>query len=255
VKSSLENVSLQVPQLAQLEEESRRLIELLQADPPDEQGLASQFTTVAGMLDGFLARRTLPELKTLVSDGLHGVAQISELVGNLRNFARLDRSKVAEYDLNEGLEGALVIARHALKHRTVHRELGRLPRVSCSPSQINQVFLNLLTNAAQATADRTGVITVRTGVNPDRTVFFEVEDNGHGIPDDVLPKIFDPFFTTKEVGKGTGLGLSIVYKIVEQHGGTVAVASKVGVGTRFIVTLPVVAGERDGRGAVTAAAG
>jgi two-component system NtrC family sensor kinase len=238
VKSSLENLSHEMPHLAELEEHTGRLVELLQADAPDEQRLAAQFNVVEKLIRDIRTRHVLPELQSLLGDGLHGVTQISELVVNLRNFARLDRSKVAEFDLNEGLEGALAMARSALKRRTVRKELGRVPRISCSPSQINQVFLNLVTNAAQATSEQGGVVTVRTGVNPDRTVFFEIEDNGHGIPDEVLPKIFDPFFTTKEVGQGTGLGLSIVYKIVEQHGGTVAVASKVGVGTRFIVSLP-----------------
>jgi len=239
VKSCLESVNQELPRLVQLEQQADQLVVLLQSDTVDEQALAAQFSAVSGLLDELRGRRALPELQSLLADGLHGVTQIAELVANLRNFARLDRSKVSEFDLNEGLESALVIARNVLKRRTVRKELVRLPRISGSPSQINQVFLNLLTNAAQATSEQGGVITVRTGANPDRSVFFEIEDNGHGIPEDVLPKIFDPFFTTKEVGQGTGLGLSIVYKIVEQHGGTVAVASKVGVGTRFVVTLPV----------------
>ena len=101
------------------------------------------------------------------------------------------------------------------------------------------MFLNLITNAAQATPEKGGIVVVSARRAGDQVVV-EVQDNGHGIPADVLPKVFDPFFTTKDVGKGTGLGLSIAYKIVQQHGGRITVASKVGVGTRFTVTLPIV---------------
>ena len=174
-----------------------------------------------------------------MKDGLYGIGQIAELVTNLKNFARLDRSKIAEFDLNEGIASALTIAKNQLKKRTVRQVLGQIPRVPCAPSQMNQVFLNLLTNAAQATPEEGGVITVRTFQPDPGRVAIEIADNGHGIPEDVLPKIFDPFFTTKEVGKGTGLGLSITYKIVESHGGRIDVASKVGTGTKFTVTLPV----------------
>jgi signal transduction histidine kinase len=132
-----------------------------------------------------------------------------------------------------------VIATNHVKKRAVKQVFGKIPKVSCAPSQINQVFLNLITNAAQATADEGGVIGLRTFQPGPGQVAVEISDNGHGIPEDVLPKIFDPFFTTKEVGKGTGLGLSICYKIIESHGGRIDVQSKAGVGTRFTVTLPV----------------
>ena len=239
VKASLESVNGQMPKLTEMNQASEELLDHLQSEQPDEAQLAGQFERVRGLLSAFRSDQTLPELSSLVRDGLHGITQISDLVSNLRNFARLDRSKVAEFDLNQGIEGALTIARNLVKTRKVVRGLEAIPKVQCSPSQINQVFLNLINNAAQATSDRGGTITVRSGVKDNEHVFFEVEDNGHGIPDDVLPKIFDPFFTTKEIGQGTGLGLSIVYKIIEQHGGTVAVASQVGRGTRFVVTLPI----------------
>ena len=131
-----------------------------------------------------------------------------------------------------------------VKHKTLHRRFGDIPPIECSPSQINQVFLNLITNAAQATTDDTkGEITVATAVASGSLVRVDVSDNGHGIPESVLPKIFDPFFTTKDVGKGTGLGLSIAYKIVQEHGGRIEVKSKVGQGTTFSVFLPVKAAQ------------
>lgn len=242
VKSSLESVDRQLPHLTELNAQAERLLEMLRAEKVNEAELTNQFGTVSGLLDQMRANQVLPDMKALVRDGLYGIAQISELVNNLRNFARLDRSKLAEFNLNEGIASALTIAKNVVKHKTVKRELGAIPNVICSPSQINQVLLNLITNAAQATRDdASGVITIRSGARGDNQVVLEVEDNGHGIPEDVLPKIFDPFFTTRDVGQGTGLGLSIVYKIVEQHGGRISVISKVGVGTRFTVQLPTIA--------------
>ncbi len=242
VKSSLESVDRQLPHLSELNAQAERLLEMLRAEKVNEADLANQFGTVSSLLDQMRANQVLPDMKALVRDGLYGIAQISELVNNLRNFARLDRSKLAEFNLNDGIASALMIAKNVVKHKTIKRDLGAIPNVICSPSQINQVLLNLITNAAQATRDdASGVITIRSNVRGENQVVVEVEDNGHGIPEDVLPKIFDPFFTTRDVGQGTGLGLSIVYKIVEQHGGRISVISKVGVGTRFTVQLPVVA--------------
>ncbi|MCZ7566738.1 MAG: ATP-binding protein [Burkholderiales bacterium] len=250
VKASLDTVSGRMPLLAELAAGAERLLELLRSDASSEADLSAQFARVSALVEQANRHGRLEELRTLVTDGLHGIGQIAELVTNLRNFARLDRSKVAEFDLNEGVQSALNIARNQLKQKTVRTMFGALPKVSCSPSQINQVFLNLITNAAQATPAEGGVITLRTALHGDRQVMVEVSDNGHGIPQDVLPRIFDPFFTTKEVGKGTGLGLSISYKIIEDHGGRIEVDSKPGVGTRFRVILPKVPAAGDAAASV-----
>jgi signal transduction histidine kinase len=160
-------------------------------------------------------------------------------VSNLKNFSRLDRSKVASFNVNEGLVSTLIIAKAQLGGVAVDRRFGEIPSITCSPSQVNQVFLNLVTNAAQAMDRPDGAIVITTRREGADAIAVEVADNGKGIPPEVLPKIFDPFFTTKEVGKGTGLGLSIVYKIVEQHGGRIDVKSTVGKGTVFTVVLPI----------------
>ncbi len=184
------------------------------------------------------ASAQLDEAEGLLTDAHDGLVQLATLVRNLKGFARVDRDGMDELDLNESVESALTIANHQLRDRiTVERQLGVVPKVRAMPSQINQVVLNLVTNAAQAMGDQ-GTLTILTRRNGDR-VELVVSDTGCGIPPSVLPKIFDPFFTTKPVGEGTGLGLAIVHKIVTAHGGNVLVDSEVGQGTRFTVSLPV----------------
>jgi len=239
VKSSLESLDTRLPEVRSLMQECETLIGMLDRGDATDDELARQFQAVSRLANEFREHRAAEEMTTLISDGLHGIGQIAEIVSNLKNFSRLDRSKVSRFNINEGLESTLVIARNLLKSKRVVKQFAELPLIECSPSQINQVFLNLVTNAAQATEGRAGEITLITQLADSAHVRVEVVDNGHGIPQDVLPKIFDPFFTTKDVGKGTGLGLSIAYKIVHEHGGRIEVSSKVGVGSRFTVTLPI----------------
>ena len=185
--------------------------------------------------DGYYA-----EMDELLEAAVDGMDRIGELVVSLRDFSRLDRSRDDKVDLNRGIEDVLRIAGHALKkaRAEVHRQFGELPLVRCASSQVNQVLLNLIVNAAHALPAQGGNIGIQTRVNG-RFVEIVVEDDGKGIPADVLPRIFDPFFTTKDVGKGTGLGLSIAYQIVRDHGGAISVESQPGSGARFVVTLPV----------------
>jgi len=180
------------------------------------------------------------DMLKLFADTRFGVEQIGEIVQNLKNFSRLDRAAADAVDLNECLDSAVLLARNVLKSRVeVVRQYGELPRISCMPSQLNQVFLNMLSNAAQA-IEGTGKILLKTETEED-WLKITVQDTGKGIPADVLPRIFDPFFTTKPVGQGTGLGLSISYQIVQQHGGDIRVTSQPGKGTRFTVRLPLAA--------------
>jgi signal transduction histidine kinase len=239
VKSSLESVTAQLPELGALAADTRVLLRMLQSGTASEDEINAQFDRVSQLSASLEEHEALKTLDALVKDGLYGIGQIAELVTNLKNFSRLDRNKVTQFDLREGLESTLQIARNLVKHKDVRKNFGDIPLVSCAPSQINQVFLNLVTNAAQATPDTGGIIAITTRRVGDGHVAVDVQDNGHGIPPEVLPKIFDPFFTTKEIGKGTGLGLSISYKIVQEHHGKIDVKSQVGKGTRFTVTLPV----------------
>ena len=192
----------------------------------------------------------LKDAKELLGDAGEGLGQLASLVQNLKGFSRVDRDGMDSVDLNEGLDSALIIAQHQLRDRVkVVKHLQPLPKVRCMASQMNQVFLNLITNAAQA-IEGDGTITIES--KPvGNAVEISFEDTGCGITDDVLPKIFDPFFTTKPVGEGTGLGLSIVHKIIKGHNGSVKVRTTPRKGSTFTISLPV-DGPSAGTPAVTA---
>ncbi|WP_346294269.1 ATP-binding protein [Sphaerothrix gracilis] len=174
-----------------------------------------------------------------------GTQRVCNIVVSLRNYSRLDEAAIKEVDIHEGLDSTLLILNHRIKNRVdVIKEYGDLPRVRCSPSQLNQVFTNIIANALDAMFDANSVlkqliITTRA-VSTDR-VQIRIRDTGPGMPPAVKAKIFDPFFTTKAVGKGTGLGMGICFKIIEQHRGQIDAISKVGEGSEFIVTLPIAA--------------
>ena len=239
VKSSVATARDRMPDLRDALARSERLLGLLRSDAPDPVELQRAFDGLEQKLARIRGAHALDDLDSLTRDGLHGIEQIVELVANLRNFSRLDRSKVASFNVNEGVHATLLIAQSSLRGIEVERQLGDITSITCSPSQVNQVLLNLLNNSAQAMDKPQGRIVIATRPVGDGAVAIDVEDNGKGIAPDALPKIFDPFYTTKEPGKGTGLGLSIAYKIVTQHGGHIDVRSKLGEGTTVTVTLPV----------------
>lgn len=184
----------------------------------------------------------IKHLRLMLGDVLVGLDQMRELVENLRDFTRLDRSKVVDTDINQTLKTVIYIARSAIPTRiNIIEAFSAVPRISCNPSQLNQVFLNLITNAAQAIAE-TGEIHISTKLENGK-VRIDVRDNGSGIPDNVLPEIFETYFTTKPKGVGTGLGLSIARDIVRNHGGELSVTTQVGYGSCFSVQLPLTAAE------------
>ena len=174
----------------------------------------------------------------MLGDVLQGVGQMKELVDNLRDFTRLNRAKVVDADLNASLRTVVYVAKSAIPTRIgIVEEYGDLPPLECNPSQLNQVFLNLISNAAQAIAGA-GQITVRSALERNH-IRVDVIDTGSGIPPEALPHIFDSYFTTKAKGEGTGLGLPIARDIVRSHGGDISIASVPGAGTTFTVILPL----------------
>jgi len=178
------------------------------------------------------------DIDNLIGESLVGSQRVKDVVQNLRNFSRLDEAEYKEVDLHDGLESTLLLLNNELKNRIeVHKNYGKLPKVHCNPGQINQVFMNLLLNAAQAIPGK-GEIRIATRQNG-AEVEIEIRDSGKGIPESIRSKIFDPFFTTKAVGKGTGLGLSISYNIIQKHGGRILLESAEGKGSVFTVVLPL----------------
>jgi len=184
---------------------------------------------------------TLAEIEDLLNNGLEGLDKISNLVTNLKDFSRLDRAKIAEHDLNKGLDDSIKMINHMLKGKIeIVKRYGDVPKIMCSPAQINQVFLNLLVNGIHAieSVKEEGNIEIITQTSG-KMVEIIIKDEGKGISKENLDKIFDPFFTTKRSGKGTGLGLAISRKIIREHRGKIEVDSEVGKGTQFKIMLPI----------------
>ncbi|HSM99392.1 MAG TPA: ATP-binding protein [Rudaea sp.] len=178
------------------------------------------------------------DLPMLLSESREGIERVRKIVEDLRDFSRAGYAEDwTMADIHRGLDSTLNIVWNDLKYKCeVRREYGDIPLIECRPSQLNQVFLNILVNAGQA-IDAKGTITIVTGCDED-TVFVEITDNGKGIAPEDVSRIFDPFFTTKPVGQGTGLGLSLSYNIVRKHGGHIDVRSAPGAGATFRIVLP-----------------
>ncbi len=179
------------------------------------------------------------DTRALIAESHQGLGRVKDIVLDLRDFSHSSSEEEWVWaDVHQGLESTLNVVWNELKYKCeVVKEYGNLPQIYCLPSQLNQVFMNLLVNAAQAIQEH-GTITIRTGQEGDR-IWVEVGDTGSGIRPEIIPRLFDPFFTTKPVGKGTGLGLSVSFKIIEKHRGRIEVRSEEGKGATFRVILPV----------------
>ncbi len=182
---------------------------------------------------------TLADLRSIIADCREGAERIRDVVQNLRTFSRLDEAEFKKVDIHESLDSTLRLLSRYYSAEGVRlvRDYGELPPVDCYAGQLNQVWLNLLVNAAHAVRDG-GEVRITTRREGEAAVVV-VSDTGGGIAPEHLPRIFDPFFTTKPVGEGTGLGLSVTYSIVERHRGTIEVASRPCEGAAFTVVIPV----------------
>ena len=177
------------------------------------------------------------DLPLLIKESEEGLSRVRKIVQDLKDFSRVDHSEWQYADLNAGLESTLNVVMNEVKYKAeVRREYGKLPQVRCLAGQLNQVFMNLIVNAAQSIEGR-GVVTLRSGCEGE-WVWVEVADTGCGMTPEVQRRIFEPFFTTKPVGRGTGLGLSVSFSIVKKHGGHIKVTSAPGEGTSFRVYIP-----------------
>ena len=180
----------------------------------------------------------IDDVESLIAESLEGAERVKKIVQDLKSFSRVDEAEYKITDIHDCLESTINIVWNEVKYKAdIHKEYGDIPPFKCFPQQLNQVFMNLVVNAAHA-IERHGDITVRTWRDGE-SAFVAVSDTGCGIPEEIRNRIFEPFFTTKEVGSGTGLGLSISYDIVKKHGGEIVVESEVGQGTTFTVRLPL----------------
>jgi signal transduction histidine kinase len=193
---------------------------------------------MVGMKDGMHYSFIKDDLKILIDNFAEGARRINTIVSDLRTFSRMDTDKISDVDIHASLELSLNLMRNQYKKRIeIHKEYGDIPKIQGYSGKLNQVFLNLLSNAFHAIQGN-GDVWIRTRPS-NGFVEVEIEDNGAGIPRENLKRIFEPFFTTKPVGQGTGLGLSISYGIIEQHQGKILVTSVPAKGTSFVVRLPI----------------
>lgn len=221
---------------------SERVTELegfLKASESPQPSLSQTFEMRGGE-EAIDYQEAVADLRSIITDCQDGAERIRDVVQNLRLFSRLDEAEFKQVDLHEGIESTLrLLSRYYSSNLiTLRRDYADLPRVNCYAGQLNQVWMNLLVNAAQAIGSDCGEVAITTSLK-DESVLVSISDTGSGIEAAHLDKIFDPFFTTKPIGEGTGLGLSIIYGIIERHNGSIRVASCKGGGATFTVTLPV----------------
>ena len=183
---------------------------------------------------------TFEESSELLEDSQHGLSEISKLVSSLKDFARLDRQAVDQVNIHDCIENSLKIASNPIKESNIiiQRQYAELPYIHCMPSKLNQLFLNIINNAAHAMKQQGGELHISTQTQGNH-IEIRFKDDGIGMNDDIQQKMFDPFFTSKPIGEGTGLGMSIAYKIVQAHHGEIQVESSPGEGTTMIVILPI----------------
>lgn len=238
--------------LAHVQEYTQDLLDFIQLYQTHYPDPKPDLSAAADAIDLEFMQADLPKMLASMQIGTDRIRQI---VLSLRNFSRMDEAEIKPVDIHEGIDSTLLILQHRLKARSdraaivVTKDYGALPLVECYAGQLNQVFMNILTNAIDAldeqsqkssSANATPQITIRTMVIDAHWVQMTIADNGPGIPKPIQQRIFDPFFTTKPIGKGTGMGMSISYQIItEKHGGKLDCVSQPNSGTEFIIQIPV----------------
>ena len=202
------------------------------------KNVESKLKEIEALKEKIEYKEAIREIDKLISSIKNGTKRTTEIVKGLRTFSRMGEDIIKTADIHEGLDSTLILLHNRYKDRIeIIRNYGNIPQIECYPGQLNQVFMNILSNAIDA-IDTTGKITITT-TNIDGMVRISIKDTGRGIPEHLKERIFEPFYTTKEVGRGTGLGLSISHGIVEKHKGSIDVESEAGKGSEFVVLLPV----------------
>jgi PAS domain S-box-containing protein len=237
VSSNLGTLGQYITDLISLIHQHQEFMAAWQADMKHEE-LSAKMEQILALEKQVKVDYVLDDVSSLIKESQEGTERIKKIVMDLKDFAHPGDDQLKPADINKNLDSTLNVVWNELKYKaTVRREYGAIPPIPCIPQQLNQVFLNLLVNAAQAIPEK-GEICIRTQ-SENGYVEIQISDTGEGISPENLPRIFDPFFTTKAVGQGTGLGLHVAYSIVKRHNGTIDVKSEVGKGTNFTVRLPV----------------
>lgn len=240
VSSNIETLKYNLADINGLMNELSQLMTSVQKDKRDNREITAHLMNTLKSYRTIEAPELMDESTQLLNDGEYGLTEISKLVVSLKDFARLDRQSAEQIDLHSCIESSLTIASNHIRENNVvvSRDFSELSPISCFPSKLNQLFLNVITNACQAMNANGGALTVKTSQNKD-LIRIDFSDQGIGMDDDTKQKMFDPFFTSKDIGVGTGLGMSIAYKIIEAHNGSIEVESTVGEGTTLSIFLPV----------------
>jgi signal transduction histidine kinase len=229
-------ISAGVDSLATNLEEIRQVLNIYHTISPEN--VEDKLKEIEELKEKVEYKEAIDEINKLIDSIKNGTKRTSEIVRGLRTFSRLDEDIIKLADINGGLDSTLILLHNKYKNRIeIVKKYGDIPLIECYPGQLNQVFMNILSNAIDAIAD-TGKITITTSKISEQ-IHISVKDTGRGIKDNLKEKIFEPFYTTKEVGSGTGLGLSISHGIIEKHNGSISVKSKFGEGSEFIILIPV----------------
>jgi PAS domain S-box-containing protein len=241
VNSNLGTLAEYVKDIKKLLEKYQEMERIIQVENPAEGRKDKSRETLSQEIDELKKQINLDfvlrDFDKIISESQEGTQRVKSIVQNLRDFSHVDKGEFKLADINKGIESTLNIIWNEVKYKAeVIKEYGDIPQIECLPQQLNQVFMNLLLNAAQAITTH-GQIRIKT-YRESKNIIIEIRDTGIGIPKENIPRIFEPFFTTKEVGKGTGLGLSVAYGIVQKHNGRIEVESEVNKGTTFRVALP-----------------
>jgi PAS domain S-box-containing protein len=241
VSSNLKSLSDYIKDLTGLTEEYHKLIEEIKQSSDalgSLSGVSEQVRRVSELEEEVDLEFVLKDIIELIEESKGGIERIKKIVRDLKDFAHPGEDKPKFANINDNMDSTLNVVWNELKYKAnVSKDYGDLPQVKCYPQMLNQVFMNLLVNAAQS-IEKHGEIKIKTLANNGH-VEIMISDTGSGIPKENLSKIFDPFFTTKKVGKGTGLGLNVVYNIIKKHHGEINVTSSVGKGTTFTIRIPV----------------
>ena len=217
-------------------EEVRQVLDIYHRITPDNT--KEKLKEIEKLKEQIDYKQAIREINKLIDSIKNGTNRTTEIVKGLRTFSRLDEDILKIADIHEGLDSTLILLRNKYKNNIdIIKDYGDIPQLECFPGQLNQVFMNILSNAIDAVEEK-GTIAITTSKS-NGVIRIVIKDTGRGIPENIKAKIFDPFFTTKEVGEGTGLGLSISHGIIEKHNGSITVISEVGKGTEFTITLPV----------------